>query len=311
MSTTPSDLNASAPGQGAGDTASLQSKGARPVGRARRQKADLPEFHTERSAIRAWFADLSDALAAWPVWTRIAMMDISSRHRRFLLGMLWVPLGMAIFVFALGYVYSYLRGHAYAEFTPYLAASMIFWTIIHSSVTQGMSVFTSMGKHMANVRLPFHYYVLKVAFENMYTALLTSPVYIFCLLFFDVSVTTSVFLLFPALVIFIISSFSTLVFIGLLSLRFRDIKEPMSNFMRLMFLVTPVIWMVSQRAGSKRAAFVDYNPFYHYLEIARAPLLGYAPSMMNWIVSGSACLVLTLAASILMMRWRSKIHYWV
>lgn len=271
----------------------------------------LPQFDTNRSAFRAWLDDLLDAFSAWQIWMKISTMDISSRHRRFFLGGLWVPLGMALFVFALGYVYSYLRNHEYGEFTPYLAASMIFWTIIHSSVTQGMSVFSSMGKHIETVRLPFHYYVLKSNFEIFYIAALTSPVYIFCVLFFGVNLTLSVVFLIPALIIYAVSCFSTLILIGLISLRIRDVKEPLGNFMRLMFLVTPVIWMVSRDAGSKRASFVGYNPLFHFLEIARAPLLGYHATVENWTVSIVTCAVMTVLACALMIKFRSKIHYWV
>ncbi|CAM3723126.1 ABC transporter permease [Litorimonas haliclonae] len=304
----PSDTTilGSAEGLGEEETVTKSSHEA-----TRKSSKKLPVYTTGKSSFQAWRTDLSEAFSSWTTWTRIAIMDISSRHRRFLLGGLWVPLGMAIFVFALGYVYSYLRNHEYAEFTPYLAASMIFWTIIHSSVTQGMSLFSSMGRHIETVRLPFHYYVLKKTFELVYTALLTSPIYIICVIAFGVQISSSFFLLLPALLIYITSSFSTLILIGLLSLRLRDIQEPISNFMRLMFLVTPVIWMVSSGASSKRAIFVDYNPFFHYLEIARAPLLGYYPTLTNWGVAGAMCVGILILSSLLMIKWRSKIHYWV
>ena len=275
------------------------------------QRKALPVYDTSRSPFRAWLLDLKEAFLAWPTWSRITMLDISGQHRRFLLGALWVPLGMALFVFALGYVYSYLRNLDPNVFVPYLAASMVLWTIIHTTIMRGMSVFVAAAKYIENVRLPFHYFVLKNIFETFYTGLLTVPVYFAALAIYKVELNWGWLMVFPALLVYLVTAFSVLIIVGLANLRIRDIQSPLGNFMRLMFLLTPIIWMVEGREGSKRAAFIDYNPFYHFIEIARAPLLGDAATMTNWIVALSLCAVLLFISSFLMIRWRAKIQYWV
>ena len=52
--------------------------------------------------------------------------------------------------------------------------------------------------------------------------------------------------------------------------------------MRIAFLATPIIWLPAERgAGGIMGAFLTYNPFYHYLDIVRAPLLGHVVTPMS------------------------------
>lgn len=272
---------------------------------------DLPVYDTQVSALGGWVRDLKEGLSLTPAWLRISIMDVNSHYRRFFIGPSWVTLGMLLFVFALGYVYSYLRSMDPDIFIPYLAAGMIGWTFIASSINQGMNVFVKSRKFIENVKLPFHYFVFKTMFDVFYTAVLTFPVYLLCVFLYDVQLQPTLYLSFVALILYMISSYSVIVLIGILHLRVRDIQNPLSNFMRLMFLITPIIWLVELGAGSKRAAFIDYNPFYHYLEIFRAPMLGDLPERVNWIVAISCTGGLFfLACLTFMFCWR-KIHYWV
>lgn len=275
------------------------------------QLRDLPIHRTDVSRAGGWLRDIREGVALAPAWMRISIMDVNSTYRRFFLGSSWVTLGMVLFVFALGYVYSYLRGNEFSVFTPYLAAGMVAWTFIHSSVSQAMNVFVSSRRFIENVRLPFHYFIFKTMFDIAYNALLTLPVYVFCLFLFGVVPGAGLWRSLAALPLYLLSSYAIIVIIGVLNLRVRDIQTPLSNFMRLMFLITPVIWMVDERAGSRRAAFVDYNPFHHYMEIMRAPMLGQMPETVNWIVASSCTAALfTLACAVMILSWR-RIHYWV
>ena len=67
---------------------------------------DLPVNDTQVGAFGGWYRDFSEGLRLAPAWFRISIMDVNSHYRRFFLGPSWVTLGMCLFVFALGYVYS-------------------------------------------------------------------------------------------------------------------------------------------------------------------------------------------------------------
>ncbi len=64
------------------------------------------------------------------------------------------------------------------------------------------------------------------------------------------------------------------VVISIASARFRDIPPIVASLLQILFFLTPVIWRKEDLPG--KAILVDFNPFYHLIEIVRAPLLGSA-----------------------------------
>jgi ABC-type polysaccharide/polyol phosphate export permease len=76
-----------------------------------------------------------------------------------------------------------------------------------------------------------------------------------------------------------------------------------------MFLLTPILWKPDQI--SEIRWLVMFNPFFYFLELIRAPLLGTAPSPFIWVVAFSITLAMGLAAIPLFARFHDRIAYWV
>ena len=56
---------------------------------------------------------------------------------------------------------------------------------------------------------------------------------------------------------------------------------------------------------------LDINPFYHLIEIVRAPLLGQAPTELNWMVSLSLGVFGWFATLAFYGRYKRRIAYWL
>ena len=99
------------------------------------------------------------------------------------------------------------------------------------------------------------------------------------------------------------------VYIGIFSARFRDIPQLINSVVQIIFFVTPIMW--KPELLGRRAYIADLNPFYHLLEIVRAPLLGHVPSLLNYL----AVLLITAInlglAGLVFTRFRSRIAYWI
>jgi ABC-2 type transport system permease protein/lipopolysaccharide transport system permease protein len=113
----------------------------------------------------------------------------------------------------------------------------------------------------------------------------------------------------PGLALVVLNAVFAALTLGVLSARFRDIPQIVASVVQLLFFLTPIMWKAEMLGP--RASFVIYNPFYHMVEIVRAPLLGQWPTTM----SVTTALVLTLAnaalAVVLFARFRARIAYWV
>ena len=56
---------------------------------------------------------------------------------------------------------------------------------------------------------------------------------------------------------------------------------------------------------------LDFNPFYHLVELVRAPLLGQAPGLASWLAVSGFVLGGWLVTFELFRRYRRRIAYWV
>ena len=113
----------------------------------------------------------------------------------------------------------------------------------------------------------------------------------------------------PGLALVILFGFGCSLALAPLGTRFRDVSPALATVMSLLFVLTPVFWIPA--AGQGTSIFVQLNPFYHMLEVAREPLLNHWPTLKNWVVA----LLTTLASlgfgTVVYATQRASIIYWL
>lgn len=271
----------------------------------------LPVYRSSRSRFRAAYDDVADGLRLWNMWVPLTFAEIFGQFRRFALGVAWIPLGMVLVAYMLGLVYSQMLGRDYWDYSLYLLAGFTFWQFIQTSVLSGFGLFSGQANMINNISLPFSYYIFKFIFEAFVNLMIVLPfVFIVAALHGEVR-SLGVLMVVPAILVYIVTGVAVAFFMAILSIRIRDLESPLSSFMRVMFLVTPIIWQVDQMQGSMRMVIATYNPFYHFLEIARAPILGEAATAINWYVSLGVMGGFLLLSLLMFARARHRIHYWL
>jgi ABC-2 type transport system permease protein/lipopolysaccharide transport system permease protein len=113
----------------------------------------------------------------------------------------------------------------------------------------------------------------------------------------------------PGLMIVALNGTIASLTIGIVSARFRDIPQLIASIVQILFFLTPIFW----KPESLRAyAYVtDFNPFFHLLEIVRAPLLGNFPTTANYFAVLLLTLINVAVASAFFSRYRARIAYWI
>ena len=99
--------------------------------------------------------------------------------------------------------------------------------------------------------------------------------------------------------------------IATLGARFRDLPAIVSAVMRVLFFLSPIIWVTERIDGQIAHFILGLNPFYHLLQIVRLPLLGEMPTSINWALSIFALITSSILAYVMYRRFDSKIAYWV
>jgi lipopolysaccharide transport system permease protein len=79
--------------------------------------------------------------------------------------------------------------------------------------------------------------------------------------------------------------------------------------LQTVFFVTPIFW--SANLLGERRWIVDFNPLYHLIEIARAPMLNEYPSMVNYGVVIAISVFGWGLALMFYSRFHKRVVYWL
>ena len=273
-----------------------------------KQSAPVTRISAEAVPKQA-FADLVDGARLYDLWIRLAFHDIRQRFRRSVLGPFWLTLSMGIFVGALGLVFSTLFHQDAAKTLPYIATGVIFWGLLTSCINEGTTVFIAAESFIRNVPIPLSVHFYRMMARNVIILGFNMAIYVAVVGYFGPGPGWHALLFVPAFILFLINIAWMSLAAGILSTRYRDIPQVIANVIQVVFFVTPVFWSIETLPN--RPAFVLYNPFYHLIDIVRAPLLGAAPHSTSWgICIGMAMAGLGFTAW-LFRRAHARIAYWV
>lgn len=275
------------------------------------EKGDLPVFKTSTPPLKKAIKDLIDGIRLSPMWFPISIRNILSQQRRLFLGVAWLPLGMLVFSFIMGYVYSWLRDYEYLPFAFYIFAGFMCWQYISACISGSATLFSRNSSTITNAQLPYSYYIYDHVLDRAITIGFSIPFFLVTKIIMTPGDWSGFWLVLPAMMIYLVAGVSTTLFFSVLFVRFRDLETPLLTVLRIMFLFTPIIWQIDQKAGTRRAAFVEYNPFFHFVEIMRAPMIGDPVALNSWIVTITITLILLVLGMYAFVRARSRVAYWL
>jgi len=253
-------------------------------------------------------ADLVDGLARWELWGTLGWRDIRQRYRRSTLGPFWLTISMGVMVAALGLVYAELFGHTLADYLPQLALGLIVWSFISTPIVDGCNIFIGSEGVIRQLRAPLSVHVFRMMWRNLIILAHNMVIYVVLALVFRIWPGPAALLAVPGLFILCLNAMWTALLLGLVSARFRDIPYMIASVIQLLFLVTPIMWSADQIANR---LVVELNPFYHLIELVRAPLLGAVPGPATWAVAIGVTAAGWLVTLAFFIRFRERIAYWI
>lgn len=257
----------------------------------------------------AGWRDLYEGLANWRLWSMLGWNDIHQRYRRSAFGPFWITISMAIFIVLLGFVYSKLFHQELAVFLPYIAMGIITWAFISGTSTEACSAFIENAGIIRQIRLPYSIYVMRMIWRSfivfLHTVILLVPIAIYFRMHFGADVLLAV----PGMLLVVVNQIWLAIVIGILATRFRDISQIVATAIQISMFVTPIMWPVSAIPEARFIA--EINPFYHLIELVRAPLLGGVAEPLSWIVVAVMCIIGYGLAASMLTRASPRLVYWL
>lgn len=241
----------------------------------------------------------------------LAWSDIRQRYRRSTLGPFWITISTGVMITCLGVIFGNLFSTPLKEFLPFLASGLIIWGLISSSISEASYAFVSAEAIIRQLPLPLFTHILRMVARNVYIFLHNLIIYPIVLIVVQKSIGVSVLLFFPGFLLLTLNLLWISLFLGIICARFRDLAQIVQSILQIVFYVTPIIWMPGLLARKTATMILEPNPFFHLMEIVRAPLLGQVPSATNWGVSCCIAFFGWLLTLAFFNKYRNRIAYWL
>ena len=252
--------------------------------------------------------DIVEGARALHLWRMLGWQDVRQRYRRSKLGPFWLTISMGVLVSALGVLYSTLFRIEIADYLPFVAVGFIVWGLVSGLINEGCTAFIDAERIIKQVNLPLSVHVYRVVWRNFIIFGHNAVIYVAVAVLFSIWPGWTGLLALPGLALLFLNGIWAGLVAGLVSARFRDVPQIVTSVVQVAFFLTPIIW--KPELLPDRAMVLALNPFFHLVEIVRAPLLGHAPSLVSWLSALGITLGGWLVAFVMYRRYRWRIAYW-
>lgn len=262
-------------------------------------------MHSAKAAIR----DIVTGIAARDVWTTLAWQEVRQRYRRSMLGPFWLTISTAALLAAMGPLYGRLLSRDIDTYFPYLAIGFVMWQFLSALTNEACFAFISAEGYIRNVKLPLTVHVMRVVWRNLIIFAHNLIIVAFVLVVLVEKVTWRVIEVPFAILAIVLNAIWVGLLLGLLCARFRDIPQIIASIVQVAFFLTPVLWQADMLG--RNAWFAKINPYYHFVEIVRQPLLSTTHTYESWIWVGGTTVLGFLVTVVILSRFRSRVPYWI
>ncbi len=245
--------------------------------------------------------------------TLSALVDVrvETSYTGLWLGRFWGSINYILMVLTMTVVYSAVLGADPYEYFPHLALGLALWNLISAQMTDSCrSVKDNLNLAQEFPFPPTLYFAVTniVAAKNFLEQGLISL--IGSILALGLMDTPLPYLqaVFGAVIAFVACGLFGL-FIGIIATALQDISHLLKAILRIAFLVTPIIWQKDMRPIP--SWIYNDNPFYHLIELFRAPLMGDDVAALSYWVAISMIFISLILCSIAYPSFRKTYLLWI
>ena len=253
--------------------------------------------------------DLRDVVVRSTIWSSLANADIRSKYRLSTFGSLWITLTTGALALAIGLFYGQFFGQDMHSYLPYFTASIITWTFIASVLGEASVALVGAGNLIKSSQMPIVFHILRMLHRNLIIVLHNAIVLIAIWPFVRWSLHPSAVLSVAGLVLLYLFLVGTSAIIAIICVRYRDVPPLIQVLIQFLFFLTPIIWYPEQlKFGTE---LLKLNPMTYMLMIVRDPILGRPVEIQTWTIAIGLSAASLIAGTLMYVRFRRRIAYWV
>jgi ABC-type polysaccharide/polyol phosphate export permease len=222
----------------------------------------------------------------------LGRLDLKIRYRRSILGPIWLSISYLVTVVFLSFVWTKVFNQNIENFIWYFSIGLLLWSYLVGVINSSFMLFNENAGVLLNINIDKDVLISRNLAREVYVLLHLLLVLIIIALFAKPNLDLiEVGMSCIGLFILTIILYNLSYLVSILVLRYRDTKEIISTLINLLYYVTPILWPIENLKGSEYLYL--NNPFFHLVNIVRAPLV----NGLYWhksIAVSMAILILTI-----------------
>lgn len=258
------------------------------------------------SVAEAW-ADVRRGLGLFELWWTVSSNQIRHRYRRSMIGPFWLTLNMLVLATTLGLLYGALFKQDLRTHMPFVVAGFLCWGFVSLSVNDACNTFIASANVIKNTNIPLSVFVFQDVGRNVLMFAHNATVLLLLYVIWPENLGWHLLLFLPAFALVLINAVWLSLLLGMASARYRDIPQIVTSLMQMVMFLTPIFW--PPEAVGERRFVLEFNPFFHVLQVLREPLLGRMPEALSWGVLAALALVGWWLTLTLFARYRDRIAF--
>lgn len=283
------------------------------------QQVNLSNEHHDHDLLRSKLMQrhekvVSDLSAGWRLhhlWRALAWEDVISKYRRSAFGFIWIIFSFVsmVLIFVVLFGRSSPNMTSY-EYTVYLATGLTAWNFISIGVGKACAVFASNGGWIRSTPAPLSILVFRAVLSVAYEVFIIFLCVIPLILILGIPSIANVATFLLAAFIYVVNLVFLCLLFGSIGAWSSDFQQLVPAIMRIGFFATPIFWDFNSTQGM-RQILATYNPFTHFVQLTREPLMGNEPTYTNWVVALSITAGMIVVGTIVFKLARKRLAAWV
>ena len=265
-----------------------------------------------RSAASGLWRQLAESLRNPEFWALSSWLDTIVRARKSRFGILWLVAPSAVYIFGLGSFFAAMRHIPLSHFAAHIALGAMVFRSLMSTVIGSANVFSGSHAFIMDGHVRLTDYIMQALAKAFFDMVMYVPMTVVALAMYGDVRWQGLVLAPVTLLVLYVNAFWLSVVFALVGARFSDFGQLLGNVAIFLFLLTPIIWYPSDMpADSPRGQFMRLNPFFHFVTLFRAPILGEPVESQSMVYIAIMTVVGLVAATFLYRRYSRFVPLWI
>ena len=267
------------------------------------------------SAPGDFWRELRESLRNPDFWALSSWLDVIVRARRSRLGVLWLIAPAVVYVFGLGSFFTSMRGatgDSVGQYYTHIALGALVFRSLMSAIIGSANVFSSSAAFIMDGHMRLTDYLMQALAKAFFDMCMYLPVAAVAVWLAGGIDPVGLLISIPALILIYFNALWIATIFALAGARLPDLGQLLNTISVFLFLLTPIVWYPEMMPdNSLRGSLMRFNPFYHFVDAFRAPLVGDAVDPISYWYIGGMTVFGPILATWVYRRYARYVPLWI